>query len=359
MARGASTSCDAPVVPARRARRPGRGGARAGGVGDAVGLPRAGQASRCRSPSTPRPRPARSIAPAGGGCTRHGRRRCGSGSSVPIPQTAPRRRCASLRPRAWTSSTSGSAAARPARATGRRPPATPLETLGAGSLDGGLFTGAVGDWVEVGLRCETADPRCDMADAAGGPALRRADRARRCRADVHHRRRVRASPPARSRRWSTPATSGSGVAGVTATLGGRTVATAASGQGRCVELSPADATADLPLAEDCPASDRLILSIDSTAVADGLQRLELLVADGAGNTTAKGFDVRVANTPPTPVPTVPPVPPPGRDRDRPAAAPADRPRAQARQPLQGRAATACSRSARAARPRRRRRARSR
>ena len=121
----------------------------------------------------------------------------------------------------------------------------------------------------------------------------------------------RASPPARSRRWSTPRDGGIGVAGVTATLGGRTVAAAASGTGRCAELSPADATADLPLAEDCPASDRLILSIDSTAVADGLHRLELRVADGAGNTTVKGFDVRVANTPPTPVPTVPPEPPPG------------------------------------------------
>jgi len=103
---------------------------------------------------------------------------------------------------------------------------------------------------------------------------------------------------------------GIGVAGVTATLGGRSVATAASGSGRCAELSPADATADLPLAEDCPPGDRLSLSIDSTAVADGLQRLELRVADGAGNTTARGFDVRVANTPPAPGPTVPPALPP-------------------------------------------------
>ena len=100
---------------------------------------------------------------------------------------------------------------------------------------------------------------------------------------------------------------GIGVARASATLGGRTVATAATGQGRCADLSPADATTDLPLAEDCPASDRVLLSIDSTAVADGPQRLELLVADGAGNTTAKGFDVRVANTPATPPPNVPPV----------------------------------------------------
>jgi hypothetical protein len=35
------------------------------------------------------------------------------------------------------------------------------------------------------------------------------------------------------------------------------------------------------------------------------------VADGAGNTAAKSYDVRVANVPLTPVPSPPPVPPPG------------------------------------------------
>ena len=75
------------------------------------------------------------------------------------------------------------------------------------------------------------------------------------------------------------------------------MATAQAGQGRCRELSPADATADLPLSEDCPPSDRLVLAIDTTLVADGVHKLELLVADGAGNTAAKSYDVRVANVP--------------------------------------------------------------
>ena len=267
----------------------------------------------------------------------HGRGR-GRADRVRAPRSRARRawrRCASPRAPAWTSSTSGSAAARPARATGRGPRSTPLETLAAGSLDGSLFAGATGDWVEVGLRCETPDPRCDAPGRARRPALRRADRARRRRADLHRRGRARGSPAARSPWRSTPRDGGIGVARVSATLGGRSVATAAPASGRCAELSPADATADLPLAEDCPPSDRLILSIDSTAVADGLQRLELLVADGAGNTTAKGFDVRVANTPLTPAPNVPPVLPPGGVAIAAAAAAADDPEIRLAEPLQG------------------------
>lgn len=196
------------------------------------------------------------------------------------------------------------------RATGpgywARTSSTPLETLATGSLDGNLFAAATGAWVEAGLRCETPDPRCDAPDAQVelrfAAVTVRDDRAPSLTAD--------AVPRVTSGTFAVAVDArdgGIGVAGVSATLGGRTVATAAAGHGRCAELSPADATADLPLAEDCPPSDRLILSIDSTTVPDGLQRLELLVADGAGNTTAKGFDVRIVNTPPAAGPNNPPV----------------------------------------------------
>ncbi len=186
---------------------------------------------------------------------------------------------------------------------------TPLETLAGGSLDGSLFAAATGDWVEVGLRCDTPDPRCDAPDARVDlrfAALTVRDAAVPTFSAVGVPRVAKGTfevvVDADDR--------GLGVARASATLGGTPVATAQAGQGRCRELSPADATADLPLSEDCPPSDRLVLAIDTTVVADGVHTLELLVADGAGNTAAKSYDVPVANVPPTPVPS-PPAPSPG------------------------------------------------
>ena len=212
---------------------------------------------------------------------------------------------------------------------------TPLETLAGGSLDGSLFAAATGDWVEVGLRCDTPDPRCDAPDARVDlrfAALTVRDAAVPTFSAVGVPRVAKGTfevvVDADDR--------GLGVARASATLGGTPVATAQAGQGRCRELSPADATADLPLSEDCPPSDRLVLAIDTTVVADGVHTLELLVADGAGNTAAKSYDVPVANVPPTPVPSAA-GPVSRRDRDRSTAtAAADDRRAQRAEALQGR-----------------------
>jgi hypothetical protein len=187
---------------------------------------------------------------------------------------------------------------------------TPLETLAGGSLDGSLFAAATGDWVEVGLRCDTPDPRCDAPDARVD--LRFA--ALTVRDDAAPTLSANGVPRVTKGTFEVAvdaADRGLGVARASATLGGTPVAIAQAGQGRCRELSPADATADLPLSEDCPPSDRLVLAIDTTLVADGVHKLELLVADGAGNTAATSYDVRVANVPPTPVPSPPPAPSPG------------------------------------------------
>ena len=86
-------------------------------------------------------------------------------------------------------------------------------------------------------------------------------------------------------------------------------------RGGCRELSPGDATVDLPLADDCPAARRVALALDSTLVPDGTHRLELTVTDGAGNATVQGWDLKVVNHPPaaaTPVPTRTPSRPPPR-----------------------------------------------
>jgi hypothetical protein len=112
---------------------------------------------------------------------------------------------------------------------------------------------------------------------------------------------------------------GLGLASAGATLAGAPAAAVKLGQSFCSELSPGDTTIDLPLADDCPASSRVTLIVDTTAVADGTQRLELTVTDGAGNATVRGFDLRVLNhapisTPtPTPTPKPAPVPTPAPD----------------------------------------------
>jgi hypothetical protein len=187
---------------------------------------------------------------------------------------------------------------------------TPLETLAGGSLDGSVFAGANGDWVELGLRCSTPDARCDAPDARVD--LRFA--ALTVRDDAPPGFYAEDVPRVAKGTFEVAVNatdSGLGVAQVTAALGGAPVATANAGQGLCRELSPADGTTDFPLSEDCPATDRLVLSIDSAKVADGAQRLDLRVTDAAGNATAKSYDVRVANAPPPPWTSTPPVSPPG------------------------------------------------
>jgi hypothetical protein len=186
-------------------------------------------------------------------------------------------------------------------------PATALETLGTGALDGSMFAAATGDWIELGLRCETSETRCDAPDAH--VELRFA--ALTVRDDAAPTLTANGVPRVAKGTFEVTvdaADRGVGVHAARATLAGRPVASAEAGQGLCRELSPADATADLPLSEDCPPSDRLVLSIDSTQVADGEHSLELLVADGAGNTATKAYELRVANAPLVPVPGTPPVP---------------------------------------------------
>lgn len=185
-------------------------------------------------------------------------------------------------------------------------PGGPFETLAtSGTLDGTFAAPAGTPWVELGLRCETSDPRCDSTGA---------------RVDLRHAAvsvRDAAAPafeiselPAFAKGTVEVAVdaqdAGLGLASVAVTLAGAPVTTERLGQGRCAELSPGDPTTDLPLAEDCPASDRVIVALDTTAVADGTHPLVLAVADGAGNTTTRAWDLRVLNHPPGSVPGPPP-----------------------------------------------------
>ncbi|HEY6889329.1 MAG TPA: hypothetical protein VI300_16155, partial [Solirubrobacter sp.] len=109
--------------------------------------------------------------------------------------------------------------------------------------------------------------------------------------------------------------SGIGLANVTATLGGVPMASIGLGLAFCSELSPGDATIDLPLNDDCPTTKRIALPLDSTLVDDGTHRLEVTVTDAAGNATVRSFDLKVVNHPPvtvtpTPVPARTPTPTP-------------------------------------------------
>ena len=85
------------------------------------------------------------------------------------------------------------------------------------------------------------------------------------------------------------------------------------GQGSCTELSPGDATIDLPLYDDCPTNKRVSLVLDSTLVPDGTHQLEVTVTDGAGNATVHDSDLKVVNHPPVTV-TPTPIPDPHADR---------------------------------------------
>jgi hypothetical protein len=179
-----------------------------------------------------------------------------------------------------------------------------LETLdGAGTLDGVLARAASGRWVELGLRCASAG--CDMSTSTLDfrfLALVVTD----------------AAPPTFS--FSGAGSSGVtgvgvdardvglGLASVRATLDGVPVGEAGFGGSRCQELTPGDATVDLPLVDDCPAARKLTLTLDTRLVPDGVHRLELTVRDAAGNAAVRSSDLTVVNTPPPPAATPSPAP---------------------------------------------------
>jgi hypothetical protein len=177
------------------------------------------------------------------------------------------------------------------------------------TLDGTFSAPASGKWVELGLRCD-GDPAtpCDGA----GVDFRFAALAVRDEAKPSFT--VGGVPNFAAGKVDLTLDardSGLGLASAGATLAGAPAAAVKLGQGLCTELSPGDATIDLPLAEDCPASSRFVLAVDTTAVPDGTHRLELTVADGAGNANVRGYDVKVLNHPaiatPTPTPSGKPV----------------------------------------------------
>jgi hypothetical protein len=180
--------------------------------------------------------------------------------------------------------------------------ATDLEALdGGGTLDGVFAHAATGSWVELGLRCASAG--CDMSGATVDfrfLALAVHDPA----PPTFTLRNLGSSASGVIQVSVDAADDGLGLMDVTATLDGVPVGSGAFGGPRCRELSPGDATVDLPLADDCPASRRLPLALDTRLVADGSRRLELTVTDGAGNATVRGADLEVVNRPaPTPTPT--------------------------------------------------------
>ena len=196
---------------------------------------------------------------------------------------------------------------------------TALEALDAGGTLDGVFThAATGAWVELGVQCASAG--CDMSGA--GLDFRFAALAVR---DASAPTFTVSALPAIATGVTDVVVdardTGIGLAAVRATLAGVPVAASGLGGSACRELSPADTTADLPLAEDCPVARRLALAVDSALVPDGTQRLEITVTDGSGNASVQGFDLKVFNHPPvaatpaptpvrTPVPTATPTPVP-------------------------------------------------
>jgi hypothetical protein len=180
---------------------------------------------------------------------------------------------------------------------------TALEALDVGgTLDGVFAHAATGAWVELGVQCATAG--CDMSGA--GLDFRFAALA--VRDAVAPAFTVGALPAyaAGVTDLVVDATdTGIGLARVSATLAGVPVGASGFGGSACRELSPADATADLPLAEDCPATRRLALALDSALVADGTQPLEVTVTDGSGNASVQRFDLKVVNHPPVAVTPAP------------------------------------------------------
>ena len=184
-----------------------------------------------------------------------------------------------------------------------------LESLpGAGTLGGVFSRAATGSWVELGLRC--AAPGCDMT----GAAVDFSSIALLVRDDLRPSFTVDSLPSYAAGVFGAVIDArddGIGLAQASATLGGVPMGSTPLGLSNCRELSPGNASIDLPLADDCPSARRVALALDSRLVPDGLQRLELTVTDAAGNVSAQGLDLRVINHPPvspTPVPTSTPTP---------------------------------------------------
>lgn len=187
---------------------------------------------------------------------------------------------------------------------------TELESLDTPSSLDGVFSAAVGgQWVELGIRCAT-DPaaRCDAA----GTAVDFRFAALTVRDEAKPTFSVNGVPGIADGTLDVivdARDTGLGLVTTAVTLGGAPAAALTLGQGYCSELSPADNTVDLPLAEDCPTARRMVMPVDTTRVADGTHRLEITVADSAGNATVRGYDVKVLNHPPTAAPTpTPPAP---------------------------------------------------
>jgi hypothetical protein len=188
-----------------------------------------------------------------------------------------------------------------------------LESLDQRATLDGVFTApASGQWVELGLRCDE-DPATHCDAAGTGVDFRFAALAARDEAKPSFT--VSGVPNFAAGMLDLvldARDSGLGLASAGATLAGAPAAAVKLGQSFCAELSPGDATIDLPLAEDCPTASRVVLAVDTTAVPDGTHRLELTVADGAGNANVRGYDVKVLNHPAMITPTPTPSPPPGK-----------------------------------------------
>jgi hypothetical protein len=183
-----------------------------------------------------------------------------------------------------------------------------LEALDTpGTLDGVFTRAATGSWVELGMRCASAG--CD----AGGVLDFRfaALQVRDATSPTFSVSGLPTYAAGVSEVVVDARDTGLGLARASATLAGVPVASAALGGSLCAELSPGDATADLPLAENCPSARRIALALDSTLVPDGTHPLAVTVTDGAGNATVQDYALKVVNHPPvtvTPVPTAAPAP---------------------------------------------------
>ena len=93
---------------------------------------------------------------------------------------------------------------------------------------------------------------------------------------------------------------GLGLAEARVLLDGGLVSVMDLGGAACAELSPTDSTVDLRAGATCPESvTDLTIPVDTTTLADGDHRLEVVVRDAAGNTSTVADEiVRVANTRP-------------------------------------------------------------
>ena len=153
-----------------------------------------------------------------------------------------------------------------------------------GVLDADL---ADGTWVRLGVLCVKA--QLERCAPAGGDALgiEASSIALRVSDGTPPRGAVGgvSSPAVGTLSLSLFATdAGLGLASARATLDGALVAQADLGGPTCAELSPQDATIDLPAAGGCPSSvSSAALDVDTTTVADGTRRLRVVVRDAAGN----------------------------------------------------------------------------